>query len=193
MDSYDRGMIRFHWASAAGLLVLWPLGKLMTRGSGPPSSALYTVHVVLGVTIAALTIARIVWMIRHERPEELDMPRWERVLFAVNHVALYAVLLALSISGIGILLAAGSLDATALAKSDGDVRDACGWRCVLPDQEGQHDAQDGRPHRRLGTLSTLFVDIEACLEQQTEERWRGLPKLDWPEGILMALKEVQHG
>ena len=119
MDSYDRGMIRFHWASAAGLLVLWPLGKLMTRGSGPPSSALYTVHVVLGVTIAALTIARIVWMIRHERPEELDMPRWERGLFAVNHVALYAVLLALSISGIGILLAAGSLDATALAKSDG--------------------------------------------------------------------------
>ncbi len=119
MDSYDRGAIRFHWASALGILLLWPLGKLMTPGAGPPSTALYTIHVIVGLTIALLTIARIVWVIRHERPSQLDMPKWEKLLLVANHVVLYGVLLVLSISGIGILLAAGSLDAIALAKSDG--------------------------------------------------------------------------
>ncbi len=119
MSSYDKGAVRFHWVSAVLIIFLWPLGKIMTRGSGPPSSALYTVHVILGLTIAILTVARIVWMIRREGPQELDMPRWEKILFVVNHWALYAILLGLSVSGIGILLAAGSLDAGALAKSDG--------------------------------------------------------------------------
>ena len=119
MDSYDRGAIRFHWISAALIILLWPLGKLMTRGAGPPSSALYTIHVVLGLTVAVLTLARVVWVVRHQRPAELDMPRWEKILFVANHLVLYIVLLALTISGIGILLAAGSLDAIKLAKSDG--------------------------------------------------------------------------
>lgn len=73
----------------------------------------------MGLTVALLAIARIVWINRHERPSEPDLPRWEKLLFVAHHVVLHSVFLVLSISGIGILLAAGSLDAMALAKSDG--------------------------------------------------------------------------
>lgn len=47
------------------------------------------------------------------------MPRWEKILFVANHYLLYILLFLLSLSGIVMLISAGSLDATALAKNDG--------------------------------------------------------------------------
>ena len=118
MNRYDRSAIRFHWVSAALILMLWPIGKIMVS-SGSPSSILYSVHVGLGLVVAAVTVGRVVWVWRGTRPEALDMPRGERILFVANHYLLYALLLALSLSGIAMLVAAGSFDATALAKNDG--------------------------------------------------------------------------
>jgi cytochrome b561 len=119
MDSYDKGTIVFHWASAIAILLLWPIGKIMTSGSGQPSSLLYTLHIGLGLLIAVATLARVIWFFRHERPEELDLPRWERVMFIGNHYALYVLLALLSASGIVMLLAAGTLDAEAIRKAEG--------------------------------------------------------------------------
>lgn len=97
---------------------MWPIGKIMTAGD-PPSSILYSVHVGLGLVVAAITVARIIWIFRTDRPERLEMPHWERILFAANHYILYGLLLLLAVSGIAMLLAAGSFDAQALAKNDG--------------------------------------------------------------------------
>lgn len=119
MTGYDKGAIRFHWVSAALILMLWPIGKIMAAASGPPSSTLYAIHVGLGLTVSAVTVGRVVWILRGQRPAALDMPRWERILFAANHYLLYGLLLALSLSGIAMLLAAGSFDAIALRKNDG--------------------------------------------------------------------------
>lgn len=47
------------------------------------------------------------------------MPRWEKILFVANHYVLYGLLGVLSLTGIVILLSAGSFDAIALAKSGG--------------------------------------------------------------------------
>ena len=116
---YDRASVLFHWASAAVILTMWPIGKLMVRHDGEPSQLLYSTHVVLGLSVALVTLGRVIWVFRRQPPEDLDMPRWERLLFAANHYALYGLLLLLAASGIAILLAAGGFDALALAKNDG--------------------------------------------------------------------------
>ncbi len=113
---YDRTSIVFHWSSAVAIIAMWPLGKIMV-GSKPPSQFLYSIHVGLGLVIAGVTLVRVIWVWRRTEPAELDMPRWERLLFVANHYVLYGLLAALSISGIGILLTAGSFDAFALAKT----------------------------------------------------------------------------
>ena len=117
--TYDKASVAFHWISAVAIIAMWPIGKIMTSLSGEPSSILYSTHVGLGLVVSAVTVARIVWIFRSDRPEELDMPRWERFLFVANHYVLYGLLLLLSLSGIAMLLAAGSFDAVALSKNDG--------------------------------------------------------------------------
>jgi cytochrome b561 len=118
LAAYNRTSVIFHWVSAIAIIALWPIGKIMA-GTNPPSSALYTTHVGLGLVVAGVTLVRVIWILGTERPEELEMPRWERMLFVANHYVLYGLLVLLSISGIAMLLAAGGFDAVALAKNDG--------------------------------------------------------------------------
>ena len=115
---YNKGSVLFHWASAVAIIAMWPIGKIMVS-TNPPSQILYSVHVGLGLVVAGVTLARVVWILRTDRPEELEMPRWERLLFVANHYILYGLLVLLSASGIAMLLAAGGFDAQALAKNDG--------------------------------------------------------------------------
>ncbi len=118
-SAYDKTAVVFHWASALAILLLWPIGKIMANTGDTPNSVLYPLHVIIGLGVAAATVARAIWVFRHQRPEELEMPRWEKILFVTNHYVLYIVLLLLSLSGIVMLISAGSLDAFALAKNDG--------------------------------------------------------------------------
>ena len=116
---YNRAAVIFHWASAVAIIVMWPLGKLMANTGQEPSQFLYSIHIGLGLVVAAVTLARVIWVFRGPRPEELDMPGWEKILFVANHYVLYGLLGLLSLSGIVMLLAAGSFDATAIHKGDG--------------------------------------------------------------------------
>lgn len=116
---YDKATVRFHWISATAIIAMWPIGKIMTHLIDKPSQFLYSVHIGLGLVVAALTLARVVWIFRTRRPEELEMPRWEKILFVANHYVLYGLLGLLSLSGIVMLISAGGLDAVALRKGDG--------------------------------------------------------------------------
>ena len=104
-DTYGRLGIFLHWVTAALILTLWPLGKLMEDGP----DWLYTLHIWLGLLVCGLTLVRVWWHFTQPKPEKLEMPRWEQVLFVANHYGLYIVLLLSSFSGIGILLAVGGL------------------------------------------------------------------------------------
>lgn len=117
--AYDKTGVIFHWASALAILLLWPIGKIMVSFGETPNSVLYPLHVIIGLGVAITTVARVIWVLRHQRPQELEMPRWERILFVANHYVLYILLLLLSLSGFVMLISAGSLDAFALAKNDG--------------------------------------------------------------------------
>ncbi len=118
-SAFDRTAVRFHWASAIAILMLWPIGKIMAHTDDAPNSVLYPLHVIIGLGVTLATIARVVWALRHQRPEALEMPRWEKTLFVANHYLLYILLLVLSLTGIVMLVSAGSLDAIALRKTDG--------------------------------------------------------------------------
>jgi cytochrome b561 len=98
---------------------MWPIGKIMTHLVDKPSQFLYSVHIGLGLVVATLTLARVIWVFRRQRPEELEMPRWETILFVANHYILYGLLGLLSLSGIVMLVSAGGFDAVALRKGDG--------------------------------------------------------------------------
>ena len=114
---YNKGAVRFHWISATAIIVMWPIGKIMTHLISKPSQFLYSVHIGLGLVVAALTLARVIWIFRTQRPEELEMPRWEKTLFVANHYVLYGLLGLLSLSGIVMLVTAGGFDAVALRKN----------------------------------------------------------------------------
>ncbi len=81
---YSRAIVRFHWVTAVAIITMWPIGKIMVGGK-PPSQFLYSVHVGLGLVVAIVTLVRVIWVLRSQRPEELEMPRWEKVLFVANH------------------------------------------------------------------------------------------------------------
>ncbi len=108
--AYSQLSIGLHWLSALLVLSLWPMGKIMDQDDvGFRGAGLYSIHIWVGLVVCSLTILRAVHHLSSAKPERLAMPRWQRILFVLNHYGLYLVLLAASLTGIGMLLRAGFL------------------------------------------------------------------------------------
>jgi cytochrome b561 len=90
----------FHWLVLALLLVQYPIGWLMPdihRGAKP--GAPMTFHVSFGIVILALIILRFAWRLAHPvAPESLLLP-WQRLTSGAVHWALYALVLATTVTG----------------------------------------------------------------------------------------------
>lgn len=102
-QGYGRGAQAFHWVSVALLMVLAPLGLYASWiGDGPLRSYLLdSWHKPLGLTVIVLTLARLVW--KATKPTVMPTPglaRWETALSRVTHWGLYAMLLAMPLSGL---------------------------------------------------------------------------------------------
>lgn len=117
-----------HWVSALLIIALIPLGIIMTRVGDGSNDWLYRAHVGIGMLVALLTVARVIWHFREPTPTPPPLPRWRTALFVGNHYALYVLLLLLTISGIGTLLASDLTpfppDVVAADVEDGTARDA---------------------------------------------------------------------
>ena len=90
----------FHWLVVALLLVQYPIGWLMPdihRGTSP--GAPMTFHVSLGIVILALIILRFAWRLTHPVAPESSLPPWQRLTSEAVHWALYALVLATTITG----------------------------------------------------------------------------------------------
>lgn len=99
-----------HWASALLILAMLPMGLVMTRiGAGSAQESLYRAHVAVGLVVLALTAFRLVWLLFHRWPAPPPKlsPLNERAL-AGTHILLYAVLLAMVMSGVGMLALSGA-------------------------------------------------------------------------------------
>ena len=100
---YGRGAQVFHWVSVALLTVLVPIGLYSSWiGDGPVRSYLLDGwHKPLGILVIVLTLLRLGWKaIQPSVAEAGGLARWESRLSRLTHWALYAVLLAMPLSGL---------------------------------------------------------------------------------------------
>ena len=108
--AYGRGAQAFHWATVLLLAALVSIGLYASNaGDGPVRSYLLdSWHKPFGLLILALTVARIAWKWLHPSvPEAAGLARWEAGLSRLMHWALYAIVLAMPLSGLLMSQAAG--------------------------------------------------------------------------------------
>lgn len=100
---YGRAAQAFHWISVALLIVLVTIGLYCSWvGDGPVRSYLLdSWHKPLGLSVIALTVLRLTWKAMQPTVGEANgLARWESVLSRITHWGLYAVLLAMPLSGL---------------------------------------------------------------------------------------------
>ena len=102
---YSAVAIVLHWAIAAAVLFMLPLGFIMHERAehGDASQAVfaaYQLHKSIGLTVLALTLVRLAWRLTHRPPPLAEgMPAWERVAARATHWGFYVLTLALPLSG----------------------------------------------------------------------------------------------
>jgi len=98
---YSGVAIALHWLVATAIFATFPLGLYMADlPLSPRKLQLVSYHKWIGVTVLALMCLRLAWRLAH-RPPPLPpaVPAWQRRAAYVAHGALYALLLAIPLSG----------------------------------------------------------------------------------------------
>jgi len=93
--------IAFHWSVASLILFQlwwgWRTGRLPV---GPEKLEAYALHAHLGLLILVVTIARMIWRLMVPGPvNDADKPGWQSNAAHATHLAFYAALLILPVSG----------------------------------------------------------------------------------------------
>jgi cytochrome b561 len=90
------GIRVLHWLTAALLLFAYPLAwSVEAASSAEVAQRLLMLHRSLGVTILALTLARLAWRLSRPVPAlPPDLPAWQRLAARANALGLYLLLLA---------------------------------------------------------------------------------------------------
>jgi cytochrome b561 len=99
---YDPTTIALHWTAAVLVVILWTIGQTIDF---PPTAALRndyrSVHIVLGVTLGAVLLVRLVWRLTRYR----TLPPTDQgvllLLARFTHFALYVLLFLTVALGIG--------------------------------------------------------------------------------------------
>lgn len=91
----------FHWVSVALLIAIAAIGLTMESGPNTPDKIrLYALHKSLGLTLLALVMLRLAWRLSHPVPAEVPgISPWMRRTASGVHWALYALMLAMPLSG----------------------------------------------------------------------------------------------
>lgn len=102
---YSTVAMTLHWAIAACILSMIPMGWWMTAAIEDPARQalayrVFQIHKSIGFLILALTLVRVGWRLTH-RPPALPggMKRWEGFAANATHVAFYALMLGLPLTG----------------------------------------------------------------------------------------------
>jgi cytochrome b561 len=100
-DRWGGVSITLHWLTALMILGLVVVGFLMQELANSPSKIqVYSLHKSIGLTVLALTVARLLWRLFAGVPQPVPgTPRWQAWASAGTHGALYLVLLAMPVSG----------------------------------------------------------------------------------------------
>jgi len=99
----------FHWLTALLVLLLVPIGLVMTSlDPGRLQDALFVTHESLGLTLFALLLLRLLWRLSHAPPPpSRDLSPLELRASQTVHGLLYLALFALPVSGYILVVAGG--------------------------------------------------------------------------------------
>ncbi len=100
-DTYDDRTIRLHWITAVIVALLWGIAQVIDFfPRGAPRIAVRSVHISLGLLLAAVLVRRLMW--RRGPGKHLPPARggiWAHAT-RMSHVALYTTLVAVVVLGI---------------------------------------------------------------------------------------------
>jgi len=99
--SYTRTAIGLHWLVALALFASFGLGIYMHElPLSPDKLKFYSWHKWAGVTIFLLVLFRLLWRLTHRPPAPpADIPAWQHVAAEAVHWMLYALMIAIPLSG----------------------------------------------------------------------------------------------
>jgi cytochrome b561 len=104
------GVSRFlHWLIVLLIVVMAAIGLTMEDlTSGPDKIRIYALHKSLGLTILGLMVLRVLWRLFAGAPAPVaGTPGWQHRIAGLTHLAIYALLFAMPISGWVLNSAAG--------------------------------------------------------------------------------------
>ncbi len=99
---YGTVAMTLHWLIAVAIIGMLIVGKYMVDLPNEDSNkfALYQLHKSFGISILVLTLVRIGWRLGHPAPAlPPGMPAWQRWGAHISHYGLYALMLAIPLSG----------------------------------------------------------------------------------------------
>ena len=98
---YTGVAIGLHWL--IGLMILGSFGVglyMVDLSLSPTKLRLYSWHKWAGVTIFTLVLIRCLWRLTHAAPAlPPEMPKWQRLAAEASHYLLYALMIAIPLSG----------------------------------------------------------------------------------------------
>jgi cytochrome b561 len=105
-DRYTRVAIVLHWAIAAFIIFNLCTGFFMESWPLPIRMTALMLHASSGLTVLALTVARVAWrLLNVPPPHPAGMKAWERHTAHFAHFLLYAAMVLMPLSGWAILSA----------------------------------------------------------------------------------------
>lgn len=159
---YTRGAIAFHWLIAALVAVNLLLGFLNDDLGRAARAWLMFFHKATGITILALSVARLGWRLGH-RPPAFDavLAGWERALARLVHALFYVLLIGLPLSG------------WLLSSSSGRATDWFGLIDIPPlpvsRSDDAHDAlEDAHEWIAKGMIGLILLHVAGALKHHLQ-------------------------
>lgn len=163
-----------HWLVAVLILAMIPVGLVMVRDGLDRAlgDALYLFHKNVGAALIALVALRLIWRLTH-RPAPLpdSLPGWQRAAAGLSHLALYALLIVMPLSGY-VRVRAGGFPIESL--------DALGLPTLVPRSEPLADAASALHEAAAWALIALLALHVAAALHHAVVRRDGVWARIWP-------------